>query len=55
MKEFEEIHQARWTGKGEVGAFGDSRKARFIHSVTERMNATGNLFLATLRDRKSVV
>jgi len=48
MEEFEAIHQARWTGKGEEGIFGDARKGRFIHSVAEKMAATGNLFLTTL-------
>jgi hypothetical protein len=48
MKEIEAIHQARWTGKGEEGIFGDPQKAKFIHSVVEQMEEKGNLFLGAL-------
>lgn len=48
MRLFAELHQARWTGRGEKGAFHDPKKVDFLNSIAVRAGAEGTLFLSLL-------
>ncbi len=49
MREFVEMHQARWTRDGYWGVFSDPRRSSFALDVAARLSRRGWLFLAFLR------
>ena len=49
MREFVEMHQARWARDAYWGAFADPAAAAFHRDAAERLSARGWLFLAFLR------